>query len=292
MIPRHAFAAALLLLAACVTPDAAQDAADPTTADVTIADPTTVVARVNGVEITDTDIQGAYERLPQQYQQVPLEMLHSALVDQLVNGKLMLAEGLAQNLGTDEEVRRQVANFEALTIQQVYIERYIEARLTEEALRQRYDATVANAEGEIEVRARHILVEAEEETVSLIEQLNNGADFAELAREHSTGPSGPNGGDLGYFRRGDMVQPFADAAFALGIGEVAPFGVQTQFGWHVIKVEDRRSAAPEEFEAARDELRGELSNNFLEAHMAELAAAAAIERFNLDGTPLVEPGAN
>ena len=124
MIPRHAFAAALLLLAACVTPDAAQwktpPIPRPLMSQSPMDEPTTVVARVNGVEITDTDIQGAYERLPQQYQQVPLEMLHSALVDQLVNGKLMLAEGLAQNLGADEEVRRQVANFEALTIQQVH----------------------------------------------------------------------------------------------------------------------------------------------------------------------------
>ena len=89
-----------------------------------------------------------------------------------------------------------------------------------------------------------------------------------------------------------MVQPFADAAFALGIGEVAPFGVQTQFGWHVIKVEDRRSAAPKEFEDVGDQLRSEVTNSVLSAHMEELAAGAAIERFNLDGTPLFEPGAN
>ena len=115
----------------------------------------------------------------------------------------------------------------------------------------------SNNTGDGNIRARHILVETEEEANSLIEDLNGGRDFAELAREESTGPSGPNGGDLGFFGRGQMVPSFEQAAFALEDGEIsAP--VQTQFGWHVIKVEERRAAPVPTFGQLSPEIRQEL----------------------------------
>ncbi len=129
------------------------------------------------------------------------------------------------------------------------------------------------------------MVESAEEANALIEALDGGADFAELAQEHSTGPSGPKGGDLGYFARSEMVEPFSKAAFAMEPGQVTPEPVQTQFGWHVIKVIDKRRQPPPSFEEARAEIEQRLTREFVNAHMAELRADAEIEMLELPGPP-------
>ena len=141
-----------------------------------------------------------------------------------------------------------------------------------------------------EASARHILVDTEELCDELKTQIAGGADFAQLARDRSTGPSASNGGDLGFFSREQMVTPFSEAAFALKDGEVGPDPVKSQFGWHVIKVTGRRTQPPPAFEAVREQLRDRLTRDALEAHMAELRDATTVERFNPDGTPM-EQGA-
>jgi peptidyl-prolyl cis-trans isomerase C len=245
-----------------------------------------VVARVNGSEIRQSDLAVAFSRLPAQIQQLPLETLFPQLVQQLVDVELMSAAGRASDLHNSQDVLDRVAAFEKVAVQQAYVEGLIGEQVTEDKLRANYDATIAQTEGPIEVRASHILVESEEEGADIIKALEGGADFAELARERSTGPSGPRGGDLGYFVRSAMVQPFADAAFSLEPGTVGPDPVQTQFGWHVIKVVDKRRRPAPTFEESRAQLEEQLTREVITTHISDLRADAKIELFNLDGSPV------
>jgi peptidyl-prolyl cis-trans isomerase C len=136
------------------------------------------------------------------------------------------------------------------------------------------------------VRARHILVKTEAEAKEIIAELDKGADFAALAKKYSTDTGADAGGDLGYFGHDDMVAAFADAAFAVPAGQYARAPVKTEFGWHVIKVEDRRLGKPPSFEEAREELGQALTHEIIEAKLKELRGIAKIETFGLDGKPL------
>jgi len=281
MIRSLSITAALVLgLAVTATSFAQQDGNSGT------PDENPVVALVDGSEIRQSDVAVAYARLPDRFKQVPINVLFPQIVQQLVDGELLAVAGRADDLQDSEEVRGQVAEFEKVAIQQVYMARLIEESLTEEAVRKQYDETIANQEGPLEVRASHILVENEQEGADIIKALEGGADFAELARERSTGPSAPRGGDLGYFVRSAMVQPFADAAFAIEPGSVGPDPVESEFGWHVIKVFDKRRQPAPSFEESRGEIEQQLTRDLIAAHMAKLRADSKIELFNIDGSPI------
>jgi peptidyl-prolyl cis-trans isomerase C len=225
----------------------------------------TVVATVNGTEITAGHMAVARERLPEQYRQLPDDVLYRGLLDQLVQqeaisqkvtelSKLsnLTLENERRSLKAAEEIRKAVAD-----------------KVTEEAIQQAYEADFANADPGKEFNAAHILVETEDEAKALVEELNNGADFAELAREHSTGPSGPNGGALGWFGPGMMVPEFEAAAVALEPGAYSD-PVQTQFGWHVVLLNETRiKDAP-----TLDEVRDSIAAQLQETAVAELLAVA------------------
>lgn len=244
-----------------------------------------VIAVVNGHEIRQSSVASAFQRLPEQYQQIPVDTLYPQLVAQLITNHLMEVAGRALDLHNEEAVQRRVREFEGAAIQQAYIERMIAEQVTEESIMGVYESTIGNAEGPEEVRASHILVNTEEEGVSILKELADGANFATLAIKYSTGPSGPDGGDLGYFTADAMVEAFSVAAFALDIGAVGPDPVKTQFGWHVIKVVDKRRQPPADLEESRARIQDLLTREFITAHMAELRANAEIETFNLDGSP-------
>lgn len=192
-------------------------------------DASTVVARVNGDEITLGHVIATASALPAQYQQLEDEVLYDFILEQLVQQHLLSQEQDELNrlnaLRLENETRslRAVQTVEAITA----------ATVTEEAVQNAYDAQFAEFEGEDEFNASHILVESEDEAKTIKTQLDDGADFAELAKEKSTGPSGPNGGALGWFGKGQMVPEFENAVVALEKGQVSD-PVQTQFGWHVL----------------------------------------------------------
>ncbi|TVQ36786.1 MAG: hypothetical protein EA356_05135 [Geminicoccaceae bacterium] len=164
------------------------------------------------------------------------------------------------------------------------VELTLQDAVSQEKLRARYDELAAEPGFSYEqVRARHILVREEDEALELLAELEAGADFAELAREHSIDPGATNGGDLGYFVREQMVEPFASAAFALEPGAFSEAPVETQFGWHLIKVEDRRTVTPS-FEQLVPELRELMGREAVTALLDELRADALIERFDMHGS--------
>lgn len=250
------------------------------------APPDRVIATVNGEEIFMSEAMRAIQALPPQVRQMPPEMLLPVIADQIAAGRLIAARGYDEGLQDDPEVQERVSEAERSIVQDIWLQRAIADRTTEDAVEEAYEKFVAENPPSEEIRARHILVETEDEAKALIAQLDEGADFATLAQEHSTGPSGPNGGDLGYFGQGQMVQPFSDTAFALASGEVAAAPVETQFGWHVIKVEDKRLPEPPPLDAVRGQIEQDLAQEIVQTVIAELREGAEIVVFGPDGEPL------
>jgi peptidyl-prolyl cis-trans isomerase C len=247
------------------------------------ADP--VVARVDGAEIRRSDVTATITQLPPELRAAPETMLFPLVVDQLVTQQALVAAARAQKLNEDPEVRARIRRAEDQELQQALLRREIAPLLTEEALRARYQRDVAGKPGEEEVHARHILVASEDEAKKVLAEVRRpGADFAAIARTRSTGPGTEQGGDLGFFKKGDMVPEFAEAAFALQTGQISE-PVRSAFGWHVIKVEARRTADAPTFEESVEQLRQAVFEEAVNATVTRISAAAKVERFNEDGTP-------
>ena len=246
-----------------------------------------VVAMVDGTEVHRSDVEAVARALPEQLRQVPMQQLYGMLLERAVDFRLLANAAEGEDLEGNPEVQTALAKARADVLRDAYIRGKIDEGTTEERLRQRYD-DLKDEEGfaQEEVHARHILVGSEDEAKEVIAQLEGGGDFAALAGEHSVDPSvRSNGGDLGFFRRGQMVPEFAEAAFALEPGSRTAEPVQTQFGWHVIEVLDRRTGAPS-FEESEPRLRQEVAREIVTTLVAELRQGAEIELFNHDGSPL------
>jgi peptidyl-prolyl cis-trans isomerase C len=245
-----------------------------------------VVAVVNDVKIRHSEVVEARSRLPQQYQSLPMEMLFPALMNNLIDAKLIAADGRKKNLHQEKDFKTQLARIEEQLLERMALVKHIEGEVTEAKIKERYDQFIKTFEGKVEVHARHILVDVEDKAKAVIDELKKGADFLDLAKTRSTGPSGPNGGDLGYFTEDQMVPAFSKAAFAIEKGKFSESPVQTQFGWHVIKVEDRRSAKAPALKDVDEQLRDELSREVGAKYIEGLRSAAVISRFNPDGSPI------
>lgn len=263
-----------------VSPTAARAEGESGQAAAEAADP--VVARIDGVAVYRSDVQKAYAQLPQQYRMLPMEQLFEPLLKQVIDGKLLAEAGRDAGLLDDPEVVKQMQAVEEQVVRNVFLRRMIDEQMTEDRLQAAYDEFVANYEPEDEVHARHILLETREEADAVVEALKGGADFEELAKEKSTGPTGETGGDLGFFKRGEMVKPFADAAFALEPGQISD-PVKTQFGWHVIKAEGRRKSQTPSFDEVRDQLEADVAREIVDGETAALREAAEVETFGIEG---------
>lgn len=262
------FLPALVLAATLALPAMAQE-----------PDADTVVARVNGQEIKLGHVMIARASLPQQYQQLPPEVLYDAIIEQLIQ-----QSALQQAFGDEEPntVKLSLENERRSLLAAEEIEKIMAGAATDDALRAAYDAKYGEGYDAQEYNAAHILVETEEEAKALKAELDGGADFAALAKEKSTGPSGPNGGDLGWFGNGMMVPEFEAAVMGLEPGQVSD-PVQTQFGWHVVKLNETRTMEAPDFETVREELAGELRQKAVTARVDALVAAAEVERPEVDG---------
>jgi len=248
-----------------------------------------VVARVNGTEIRQSAILEMAGRLPAQYQ-ANLQAVLPLLVERAVDFQLLSDAGRGEGLAGDDEVKNRLARAESNIIRDVYLERQIDERLTDERVVARYEKMIEESPPAQEIRARHILLENEEDARAVIAQLDEGADFAELAKEKSTGPSGEQGGDLGYFQAEQMVPEFSEAAFALEPGSYSAEPVQTQFGFHVIKVEDSRIPDPPPFEELEPEIRRSLTAEVVDEVVSNLREGADIEIVKAEKDEAMEEG--
>ncbi|WP_420403682.1 peptidylprolyl isomerase [Nisaea sp.] len=283
--------AAIAVLAILVQPAAAQQssaAAKTVPAEQAAIDPaTTVVATINGESVYLAEILAQIQQLPQQYQQAPMEQIYPPMLDRAIDARLIANAAREAGLQDRDDVKARVAQAEAEIISEVFLTEKVSGQMDEAALRKRYEESLADSteQGE-EVKARHILLTTESEAREVIAELKKGADFAELAKEKSTGPSGSNGGDLGYFAKDSMVAPFSEAAFALKPGETTEDPVKTQFGWHVIMVEDRRAIEPPSFEQMQPQIAQEMTREILTETVQALREGVEIERFGPDGSKL------
>jgi peptidyl-prolyl cis-trans isomerase C len=280
-MPRATGTASCLLAAAllgCLAgPAWAQATAQPP------ADP--IVAKVDGQPIHLSELKDAVQGLPANVRGMPTQTLYPMLLDQMIDGRLLVAEARKSGLDKDPTVQRQVAAAEDRALQTAMLNKEVGPSVTEEAVRARYDQEIAGKPGEEEVHAKHILVDNEAEAKKIIAQLKDGGDFSALAKQYSKDPSGAQqGGDLGFFKKDEMVPEFAAAAFALQPGQVSPEPVHTQFGWHVILLVERRRAEPPSFDQAHDELRQKMIQEGVQKAVAKARASASVEKFNLDGS--------
>jgi len=249
----------------------------------------TVVARVDGSELRLSDVKAAQQNLPPQAQKLPLEQIYPQLLDRLVDSMLILEAGRKEHLDQDPDLQSRLKHFEDRLVQEAYINRAIKQAATDDRLKARYETFLKENPAQEEVRARQILLDNEAEAKSVIAELDKGADFAKLAKQHSSDP-GAAADDLDYTSRDEMATEmgaeFAAAVFAIPAGQYGKTPIKSKFGWHVIKIEDRRTGKPPSFEEAREQLRHTLANEVIDAKLHDLRGAAKIEEFGLDGKPL------
>ena len=244
-----------------------------------------VIATVNGDAIRNSDMTMFYDSLPSQYREVPMVSLYDQLIEGLIESSVLAQAARQAGLMDDPQVKRRLAFVTNDMLQQTYLNQLLAEQITEQRMRAEYDATIGAQTGEEEVSARHILLEDEAAARAVIEALAAGGDFVTLAQTRSTGPSAPSGGDLGYFTKDQMVAPFSEAAFALNPGEYTVVPVKTQFGWHVIKVEDRRLSAPPSFEDSQAEISRQMAKDYVFGLMEKLRDSAEISRFDKPDQP-------
>lgn len=270
---------AALLVAAPAAGAFAQEAAAPeATATTAETAPDTVVATVSGEPITEADLSFAAEDLAQDLAQMPAEERRAFLLRVLIDMKVMA--GAAREAGMDQtELFAQRRNYlEERALRRAYFADEIAAQVTEEAVRAEYDAFAGQFQPTEEIRASHILVETKEEADAIEAELTAGGDFAAIAGEKSIDPgSGANGGDLGFFGQGMMVPEFETAAFALANPGDVSEPVQSQFGWHIIKLEEKRMSQPPAFEQVAPQVQQQVLMRAFNDRVEELMSNVTIE---------------
>ena len=278
-------AAAMLAPPVLAPPVLAQDA-DNQDADAEAALQT--VLTIDGKDFSVNLVGTIITQLPEDIRRQPPQTYYDRIIDDIIDTYLA-ANASRQSGVADNPIVREIADrARDRVLAEAWIQQTVNERITEEMIIQSYDDFVADAESRAEVRARHILVDTKETAENVITRLDGGEDFATLAKELSTGPSGPNGGELGYFRRGDMLPAFEIAAFGIDSGSYSRAPVQTQYGWHIIYIEDRRVAPAPPIEQMRDQLVQTLSIKMISMIVSELRADASIERMSFEDLSAIE----
>jgi peptidyl-prolyl cis-trans isomerase C len=275
-IPLAAIAALLLVLpiAAGCSKDSSSSS-EPQASSA--ADP--VVARVNGVDIRQSDLALAEEDLGADMQSVSPEARREHLISYLADIIMVNQAAEKKKLADNPEFKRRLAFLRNKLLMGYELQEEAKAAINDEALQQTYNDAVKSIGGQEEVRARHILVDSEDEAKTLLDQIKGGADFATIAKEKSKDPGAAEGGDLGYFTKDQMVPEFAEVAFKMYPGQLSN-PVKTQFGWHIIKVEDKRTKQPPEFDKVKDQIEAYLARKSQSEFISKLRQSAKIERFD------------
>lgn len=238
----------------------------------------TPVAIVDGVPITAEDLALAAQDFGEQLAQLPPERQTSALIDAIIDIRLIARAAEAAGMEKEALVARRLEFVRDRTLRNEYLKEKVFQAVTDEAVKKRYDEEIAKFAPGDELGLSHILVKTEEEAKTIIADLDKGGDFAAIAKEKSTDPgSGPRGGDLGFIKKGQTVKPFEDAAFGMEVGTYTRAPVKSDFGWHVIKLVEKRKETPPALEAETPRIRQEMVSALFKAEIDKLRAAAKIE---------------
>ena len=243
------------------------------------------MAKVNGDPIYLSDVQASAQSLPANVRALPPETVYPRLLDSMISERALADAARKAGIDKDPAVQRQMAAATDQVLDNALLTKVVMPTITDQALHARYQSEIAGKAGEVEVHAKHILVDSQDQAKDIIAQLSKGADFATLAKKYSKDPGAADGGDLGFFKKDEMVPAFADAAFALKPGQFTQTPVHTQFGWHVILVVERRQAPAPTFEQAADQLRQEMLREGVQKEITQARAAVNVQTFNLDGSP-------
>jgi peptidyl-prolyl cis-trans isomerase C len=246
-----------------------------------------VVARVGDQTIRLSDVETAAQSLPPNVRQMPPQILYPMLLDRLIDQEALAEQ--ARKIGLEKKdpaVAREVKLAETLALGSAMLAQEVRPQVTEQAVRAQYEKEYAGKPGPEEVHAKHILVDSEAQAKDIIAQLKKGANWDELAKKYSKDQAAANGGDLGFFKKDQMVPAFADEAFKLQPGQVSPEPVHTQFGWHVIKVIARRQEPPPSFDQVKNEIRQQLVQQAAQKAVAQALSQVKVEKFNPDGSPM------
>jgi peptidyl-prolyl cis-trans isomerase C len=281
---------AMAVVSLLLAPPVFAQTAPPPAAPAAPTDP--VLASVNGDPIHMSDVQAAGANLPANLQQLPADQLFPLLVNQLIDRKALLIAAQAENLQSDPKISAAMVAAADEKLENAYVQQQVSPVVTDAAVQAVYDKDYAGKPGPEQVDARHILVKTQAEAESIIKQLNRGADFAKLAEKYSIDPGAKDGGELGWFAQNQMVPAFANAAFALKTGQYTKTPVQSQFGWHVILCEGKRTAPTPALADVKDQIRQQLADNAIKATLADVRSKVKIQVFNPDGTPATAPAAS
>lgn len=277
-------------VAADAQPAATQPAAQAQPAKPA-ADPNMLLATVNDQKITLGDVQRAATSLPPEARQLQPSVIIPLLINQLIDQKAIQLQADKEGLASKPAVKAAMEAAANNVLQNAYLEEQVAPKLTDAALKDYYQAHYASKKPEEEVHARHILVDSEAKAQSIIRQLNKGADFAKLASRLSTDKAsgGTNGGDLGWFKRGDMIPDFSNVAFSMKSGSITQKPVHTQYGWHVIQVLGTRTAPVPSFEQVRDQIRRDLIRQEVRKVVEAAEKQAHIVHYDAKGQPITTP---
>ena len=239
-----------------------------------------IVANVNNEDISLETMIHAMNELPPEIQSQPFMSYYEDLLERVIDIKLFAQEGKKMKLDEEPSVRAAIDFVIEKVLMQAFLSKYVQENIKEENLKSSYNNFIADETSREEIKASHILMDTESEAIDVINMLNDGDDFAELAKNKSTGPSGPSGGDLGWFKRGQMVPPFEKAAFSLNKNEITQIPVQTQFGWHVIKIFDKRIPEAPSYENMKSKLIQDLERKIVSKKIQDLRNDALIEKLS------------
>lgn len=246
-----------------------------------------VVAKVEGTDLHRSEVLAFIQNLPPQMRQVPPEAIFPMALEQVVNGKIVDLKVAATDVSTTPAYATRLEDAKKQIARAVYVEGEIEKALSEADVKKAYDKLVKDQGKVEEVKARHILVEKEDQAKDIIKKIEGGAKFEDLAKEFSKDTSNKaSGGDLGYFSKDSMVKEFAEAAFKLGKGETSKEPVKTQFGYHVIQVEDRRDRPAPKFEDVKPQIEAQVRRDLLNKLVEGWRSSAKVETFDFNGKPI------
>ncbi|WP_245297102.1 MULTISPECIES: peptidylprolyl isomerase [Rhodomicrobium] len=252
-----------------------------------IAAPETVVANVNGQGITEAELGFAEAEIGSELAGVPAESRRRVLVEYLIEAHLMADAAEKAKLADGKDFAGRMNYYRMRALRDAFFEKQIRDSVPDTEAKALYDERVKSLPAQEEIRARHILVKTEDEAKKVAAELAAGADFAETATKYSQDRGGQGGGDLGYFARGQMVKSFEDAAFSLEKGKLsAP--IQTEFGWHILKVEDKRDRQPPSFDEVKEQISASLIQSKLQSTVLDLRKNGKIEILDADLKKAVE----
>lgn len=241
-----------------------------------------VVATIDGDDITLNLVLAMMSQLPPQYRNQPFEVLYEPVLDDIIDTRLAATAAKRSGIADDPLIEELAQRAYDRVMAEAWISLEIQQNITDEMVEAQYAELAGDMTLREEISARHILVASEDEAKAIITRLNNGEDFATLAIELSTGPSAPNGGNLGFFKRGDMVPSFSDAAFLLEVESYSEAPVESSFGWHVIKVDDKRVLDLPPLDNIRNQLVEVMTSELATQLADKLYEKATIRRLSVD----------